>query len=218
MSNEAWEAIYTSGQQLNRHPFSEVVSFFYRNRPALGSGRLSALDVGCGSGVHSDFLAGHGFQVLGIDFSAAAIAAARETYPSADITFRVADFDAFDPGSAAFDMVIDRCATTHSSVPTAESFYQNLRSALNPGARLFWQGFAWDNSGRPLGRELGDGSWSDFSGGVFRALGRTAFFTEEDVARVFEGYRINSFRHLTDRDMETGYEHTSWIVEAGYDG
>ena len=218
MANDAWEAIYASGQQLNRHPFSEVVSFFYRNRPALNYGAVSALDVGCGSGVHSDFLARQSIRVLGIDFSASAIAAARQAHPSEDITFRIADFETFDPGEEAFDLVVDRCATTHSSVSTAIGFYQRLRSCLNPGARLFWQGFSWDNSGRLLGRDMGDGSWSEFTGGVFRPLGRTAFFTEKDVAEVFAGYRILALRHISDRDVRTGYDHTSWIVEAAYDG
>lgn len=218
MPNDNWEAIYASGQQLNRHPFSEVVSFFYRNCPALNDRGLSALDVGCGSGVHSDFLACQGFRVLGIDFSASAIDAARQAHPSDAITFRIADFATFDPGDETFDMVIDRCATTHSSVPTAIGFYQRLRSRLNPRARLFWQGFAWDNSGRMLGRDMGDGSWSEFTGGVFQPLGRTAFFTEKDVAEMFAGYRILVLRNISDRDVQTGYNHTSWIVEAEYDG
>jgi hypothetical protein len=156
--------------------------------------------------------------VLGIDFSATAITAARGAHSAATIEFRVADFGSFDPEGTLFDLVIDRCATTHSSVPTTEAFYQKLRSSLNKGARLFWQGFAWDNSGRQLGRDTGDGSWSDFSGGAFRDLGRTAFFSEGDVDRVFEGYRVNALRHLSDRDVRTGYDHTSWIVEAEYHG
>ena len=214
MPNDNWEAIYASGQQLNRHPFSEVVSFFYRNRPALNDRAPSALDVGCGSGVHSDFLACQGYRVVAIDFSASAIDAARQAYPSDAITFRIADFATFDPGDQTFDLVIDRCATTHSSVPTAIGFYQRLRSRLNPGARLFWQGFAWDNSGRLLGQDMGDGSWSEFTDGVFRSLGRTAFFTEKDVAEMFAGYRILAFRHISNMDVWTENKHTSWIVEA----
>ena len=154
---------------------------------------------------------------LWIDFSEAAIAAARKAHPEESIAFQVSDFEGFDPGGAVFDLVIDRCATTHSSVPIAEAFYQGLKPALSRGARLFWQGFAWDNSGRTMGRDRGDGSWSDFSGGVFQKLGRTAFFTEADVRNVFAGYRILQFRHLSDRDVESGDDHTSWIVEAEFD-
>lgn len=218
MTNQAWEEIYAGGQQLNRYPFSEIVSFFFRHRNALPSEGARALDVGCGSGVHSNFLANQGCRVLGIDFSTSAIDSARKTYPHEAITFEVADFDCFEPVSQQFDVVVDRCATTHSSVPTTKMFYQNLRGSLRPGARIFWQGFAWDNSGRELGRDNSDGSWSDFTGGVFAALGRTAFFKEGDLADVFRGYQMHALRHVSDRDVHTGYNHSSWIVEAEYDG
>ena len=215
-TDQAWDNIYAGGRQLNRFPFSEIVSFFFRNRAEFSGNR--ALDVGCGSGVHCDFLAKQGFNVLGIDFSPAAIEAARAAYPGENITFQVADFGSFEAAQPGFDLVVDRCATTHSTVPVTVSFYQRLRSALNPGARLFWQGFAWDNSGRDLGRDAGDGSWSNFSGGVFAELGRTAFYKESDLADIFLGYQVRTVRHLSDRDVKTGYDHTSWIVEAEFNG
>ncbi len=215
MNDSGWDTIYARGEQLNRYPFAEVVSFFFRNRPKAGS---DALDVGCGSGVHSAFLAGQGLKVLGIDASKAAIKSARASYRQPDIQFLQTAFDDFDPGDRMFGLVVDRCSTTHSTIAITQDFYRRLRRWLNPDARLFWQGFAWDNSGRELGAETGDGSWSNFSGGVFEPLGRTAFFAEKDVRRVFDGYRIKSLRHLSDRNVETGYDHTSWIVEAIFDG
>ena len=218
MTHQAWEEIYAGGQQLNRFAFSEIVSFYFRHRAELAKDSPRALDVGCGSGVHCNFLARQGIAVLGIDFSPAAIDAARAAYPSDNITFQVADFATFEAGEPGFDLVVDRCATTHSTVPTAVQFYHRLRTSLQPGARLFWQGFAWDNSGRDFGRDVGDGSWADFSDGVFADLGRTAFFKESDLADLFQGYRVLAVRHLSDRDVTTGYNHTSWIVEAEYDG
>ncbi|MGI9395597.1 MAG: class I SAM-dependent methyltransferase [Boseongicola sp.] len=217
MNDSTWDMIYARGEQLNRYPFAEVVSFFFRNRPNGQSEAHCALDVGCGSGVHSAFLAEQGLKVLGIDFSESAIAAAQSTHQHADIQFTQAGFEDFDPGELKFDLVVDHCATTHSSVPATEEFYRRLTGWLNPGACVFWQGFAWDNSGRELGREQGDGSWSDFSGGVFAPLGRTAFFKEEDVRGIFKNYRLSSLRHLSDCNVNTGHDHTSWIVEAKID-
>jgi hypothetical protein len=100
---------------------------------------------------------------LGIDGSEAAIAAARTTYQHASIQFSQARFHGFDAGDRKFGLVVDRCSTTHSSPLKTEAFYRWLQSWLNPGARVFWQGFAWDNSGRELGSEQNDGSWSEFS-------------------------------------------------------
>lgn len=163
-------------------------------------------------------MAGEGVDVLAIDASAQAIEAARSMHGAEGVEFEATSFDLFDPGERRFDLVVDRCSTTHSTLPVVEEFYRRLKPALAPGARIFWQGFAWDNSGRALGRWLGDGSWGEFTGGVFQPLGRTVFFREEDVLRVFEGYRLLRFRHLSDRDMRTGDIHSSWIVEAAFEG
>ena len=67
MSN--WESVYAAGQQLNRYPYDEVVSFTERygsRRPLSG---LQGLDVGCGSGVHAHFLAQEGMDVTAFDGS-----------------------------------------------------------------------------------------------------------------------------------------------------
>jgi hypothetical protein len=53
---------------------------------------------------------------------------------------------------------------------------------------------------------------------VFAPLGQTAFFKEEDVQRIFDGYQLQSLRHISDCDVGTGYDDTSWIVEARFDG
>ena len=217
MNDTEWNTIYSRGEQLNRYPFAEVVSFVFRNRPSSQAEDLFALDVGCGSGVHSAFLADQGYKVLGIDSSEAAISAAKVAYRRDEIQFAQVGFGDFDAGDWKFDLVVDRCSTTHSSISTTERFFERLQSWLNPGARVFWQGFAWDNSGRELGSESDDGSWTDFSSGVFAPLGRTAFFKENDVRRIFDKYQLRSLRHLSDCNVDTKYDHTSWIVEAGID-
>ena len=137
MNDTGWNTIYARGEQLNRYPFGEVVSFFFRNRPTSHAHSLRALDVGCGSGVHSAFLAEQGLNVLAIDASAPAIDAAQTAYRRADIQFSQTRFDDFDAGDGTFDLVVDRCSTTHSSMATTYAFYRRLQRWLNPGARLF---------------------------------------------------------------------------------
>lgn len=211
-----WNQIYANGEQLNRHPYSELVSFFFRSGLG-GSQKFTALDVGCGSGVHSYFLAQNGGHVVAFDGSAYATEAAATIFPHENIDFRVATFDQFDAGHAMFDLVFDRCSTSQSAPSVMRDFYAKLKSSLNPGAHIFWQGFCWDNSGREMGREQEDGSWSDFSGGVFEPLGTTSFYTEADIRTCFSGYKILSLRRIGDLDVGSGYDHSTWIVEAEYE-
>lgn len=198
------------------YPFPDVISYYMRRWGKNGGKGLRALDVGCGSGVHSNFLAGFGIEVVSMDFSESSIAHAKQLFPHPNISYQVSDFASFKPQGRKFDLAIDRCSTTHSSKNMTKDFYKMLQNHLAPGASLFWQGFNWDNSGRKLGREQADGSWSEFSGGIFKELGSTAFFKHEDLPEVFTGYIIENVRRISDLDMKTEHDHSSWIVELKY--
>jgi 2-polyprenyl-3-methyl-5-hydroxy-6-metoxy-1,4-benzoquinol methylase len=215
----AWENIYKNKHQLNRYPYTEIVSFFFRNRSMLHSVEhgFKAFDVGCGSGIHSAFLAEQGGEVLGIDFSASAVEHATKTYGSDRVQFAVADFGNYTPQNGPYHLVVDRLSTTHSSIPITTEFYQRLKSQLQPGAKLLWQGFSDDNSACALAQTQGDGYLSDFTGSVFQALGQAAFFSEAQVRRVFDGYKIDRLRKVSDYDLNDRTDHTSWIAEVSYD-
>jgi SAM-dependent methyltransferase len=82
----------------------EVVAFV-ANNPTRGR----ALDLGCGTGTNTIFLAQRGFTVIGVDFSAKAIAIARAKARRANlaIDFHVADVSRLDSLSDPFDFVLD---------------------------------------------------------------------------------------------------------------
>jgi hypothetical protein len=59
-----------------------------------------AVDLGCGTGEHARYLAGHGWQTTGVDFVDAAVRAARRHDPDGQVTWRRADVtqpDQVDP-------------------------------------------------------------------------------------------------------------------------
>ncbi|MEM7473077.1 MAG: class I SAM-dependent methyltransferase [Pseudomonadota bacterium] len=215
MKNEStWETIYAKGSQLNRYPYSDCISFFKRRWPSGVATDFHTLDVGCGSGVHADFFASQGAQVTAFDFSPSAIQAASELFPNPAVNYLVASFDEFDPRYNKFDLVFDRLATTCSSMDQVERFYQKLLPAMSPGGKVFWQGFDWGNSGRSFGTYEPDlQRWNGFTSGVFEHLGPTVFFKEEDLDRIFAGYGFESKRVISDRDTETGYTHSYWMLE-----
>jgi SAM-dependent methyltransferase len=87
-------------------PSPELVEFVRDSE--LASGR--ALDIGCGTGLHARWLAAHGFDVVGIDISPAAIERARAATGDASSTVRfvVLDFLTSLPEGGPFDLVVDR--------------------------------------------------------------------------------------------------------------
>lgn len=97
--------------------------------------RARVLVPGCGSAYEAGFLAGLGHQVVALDFSAAAIAAARLTLGSWSGELRHDDFFAFDHGRH-FDLVYERaflCALPRKRWP---AYAARMAELLRPGGQL----------------------------------------------------------------------------------
>lgn len=68
-----------------------------------------ALDLGCGTGTNAIYLAQHGFEVTGVDFTAQAIHTARHKAQAAavEVEFRAADVMAPGAFGKPFDLILD---------------------------------------------------------------------------------------------------------------
>lgn len=100
----------------------------------LGSGL--ALDVACGRGQNSVWLASHGYLTLGVDISRVALAEARATAASNGVArknlFVQVDLDCWRPPTTTFDLVVvfrflDR------------DLYRPLQRSVRPGGLLFYE-------------------------------------------------------------------------------
>lgn len=100
--------------------------------------RGRALDLGCGTGTNSIYLAQRGFTVVGVDFSAKAIAAARDKARRANlaIDFHIADVTRLNTlrVRAPFDFVLD-IGCLHAVDATGRARYAEQIARLTcPGA------------------------------------------------------------------------------------
>lgn len=97
---------------------------------ALPVGR--ALDAGCGTGRHAGFLAGLGFDTIGVDATAAMLDAARESYPSVD--FRQGRMEDLPVESGSVDLVVSALAVCHA--PDLEAVFAELARVVRPGGAV----------------------------------------------------------------------------------
>ncbi len=88
-----------------------------------------ALDLGCGRGELSAFLAGLGHDVTGIDYSDAAIEIARAAAP--DINFQLGDVNQVDL-SGLYDVMIASDLIEHLTPAELDHLYSRLASHLSP--------------------------------------------------------------------------------------
>lgn len=103
--------------------------------PPLRPG-MTALELGCGEGQNSRWLARRGLQCIAVDISEGQLAYAREdaTREGVTIDFRCSSIEAFDPEGATFDLI----TSSHAFEFVANPFEEVRRIAtwLKPGGTL----------------------------------------------------------------------------------
>src|SRR5918997_3838421 len=104
-------------------------------RAAVGDARgLNVLDLGCGTGRHTLWLAAAGARVTAVDFSEGMLAEARRK-PGADAV-RFLAHDLHDPlplPDGAFDLVVSGLVLEH--LRDLSGFFREARRVLRPGGR-----------------------------------------------------------------------------------
>ena len=134
-TREFWDERYSSAGQLwSGQPNPQLVA------QTAGLIPGDALDVGCGEGADTIWLAARGWTVTAVDISvvaldrAAAHAAARGDEIARRISWRPADLLSWDPGSQQFDLV----SAQFMYLPEAEltSLHRRLAAAVRPGGTL----------------------------------------------------------------------------------
>ncbi|MGH7897665.1 MAG: class I SAM-dependent methyltransferase [Candidatus Binatia bacterium] len=96
--------------------------------PPRGDG-LRALDVGCGTGHHLEWLRERGFEGAGIDASGEMLALARQRNPEADL--RLADVESLPFPNASFDVVL--CIEVLRYLPEMSRCLSEIGRVLVPG-------------------------------------------------------------------------------------
>jgi SAM-dependent methyltransferase len=88
------------------------------------------LDVACGAGYGSSYLAAEAASVDGVDRSEEAIAYARSRYAAPNLRFRVGDALALEAADASYDVVVSFETVEH--VPDPERFLGEVARVLRP--------------------------------------------------------------------------------------
>lgn len=145
MRRALYDLMYRIGAPWDGPPRPELVDLVERG--VLTSGHLApgrAVDLGCGTGANVLYLAQHGFEATGIDFSAVALRAARKRAMAAGMDGRTrfvnGDLTASEiPGVAGpFDLLVDY-GTLDDLDPAGRRAMATLVAKLSrPGSLFFF--------------------------------------------------------------------------------
>lgn len=105
-------------------------------------GKNRVLDVGCGTGRHLLYLAQHGFEVHGFDFSESAISEVEQRLAGVeyDADVRVADFsEAFPYEDGSFDATLAFRSIHHTDLDTITHAVDEIFRVLKPSGLVYVQ-------------------------------------------------------------------------------
>jgi cyclopropane fatty-acyl-phospholipid synthase-like methyltransferase len=134
MSEDIWDEWNRHGATV--YPQDKVVQFCFHQFGDNMRGKC-ALDLGCGSGVHTVFLAAEGFNVAATDKSPVGIANTREKLNRAGLTaeLKVESADVVSFPADSFDLVI--CIGILDTVGSviAATAISRVKDVIRPGGR-----------------------------------------------------------------------------------
>ncbi|MEV0002897.1 class I SAM-dependent methyltransferase [Micromonospora sp. NPDC050980] len=132
MDSNAWDDRYATASGLVWS--AEPNRFVVESVAGLNPG--SALDLAAGEGRNALWLAGQGWRVAAVDFSAVAVERGRELAAArgVPVDWRVADVTAYRPVPGSYDLVL----ISYLHLPAADfaGVLAAARSALRPGGTL----------------------------------------------------------------------------------
>jgi len=139
MWNKKWEQIHQR-QDWGKYPPEELVRFVARNYYKVKDrSKVSFLDLGCGLGAASWYLAREGFDVWGIDGSKTSIDKVIVRFRKENLQgfFENNDYLKTSYSNNIFDCVIDVCSIQHNSPKDQQLIIDNIYKWLKPGGKVF---------------------------------------------------------------------------------
>jgi ubiquinone/menaquinone biosynthesis C-methylase UbiE len=137
--DKSWEKIFQT-KEWGKYPPEELIRFIARNYYRAPDRKVvKILDVGCGTGAASWFIAREGFTVYGIDGSPTAIALLKERFKKEKLKgdFRVGDFIQLGFNDNFFDAVVDISSIQHNRPDKQTIIFDEIFRVLKPGGKLF---------------------------------------------------------------------------------
>jgi SAM-dependent methyltransferase len=120
------------------HPLATSLQKLIEGDGAMAPGR--ALDLGCGTGDNSIYLAKHGWRVTGVDFVAKAVdrAKAKAAANKVDVKFARADVTHLSSEGirSDFGLIVDNGCLHGMSDADRDAYVREVTAVAAPGARL----------------------------------------------------------------------------------
>lgn len=187
-----WDDVY-SGYDAVKSPSKYVVELV----PLLiEKGVREVLDVGCGDGRHTLFLAEQGFKVHGIDGSQKALRIARANVNRQCIDYVFGYMNEIPLSMDSMDFVLANHSLEYASLKVIEQSVSEIKRVLRPGSPIFVK-FASSESSCAGSLESCGVSHRDF---CTRNSLPIHHFSKDELRELFSGCVIERLEHVVRND------------------
>ena len=204
-----WDDKFSS-REWGRYPPEDLVRFMGRNFKHLDHSAVAVLEVGCGPGANIWFLHREGYQVAGIDGSAAAIAQAEQRLKLENdgqselkTDLKVGDFSTLPWQANSFDVVIDIFAIYANTASVIDKTLAEVSRVLKPGGRFFAKMWGTKTTGFGEGKKIETHTFDEVPFGPCYEMGMTHFFDKTEIRRRFDMFRIDAIDTIERSDAFT---------------
>jgi 2-polyprenyl-3-methyl-5-hydroxy-6-metoxy-1,4-benzoquinol methylase len=148
------------------------------------------LDIGCGGGAHTWFLAREGFDTYAIDGSESGIRQTEALLERGGLKahLRIGDFVRLDYPAEFFDAVIDASSVQHNPLADIEHIHRQIWTLLKPGGYFCGIMINTLTSGWDAAEKVEENTLRNFTGGPIQSELLVHFVTEVEVRRLMNGY------------------------------
>lgn len=134
---QAWDRVYAANGVFFEELHEDLPNLV---RKLEESGARSVLDLGCGTGRHTVYLARQGFAVTGVDASETGITTTRDQLEQLTLTADLRQLDIFTAlpfDDGAFDAVISTQVIHHARLVQIRALVAEIHRVLTPSGLLF---------------------------------------------------------------------------------
>jgi len=198
-----WDQVFRS-QEWGKYPPEHAIRFVARRwYQAAERKAVRLLDLGCGPGACTWYMAREGFSVAAIDGSPKAIELLQQRLAAEGLSAdaRVGDYARLPWPDAVFDGAVDNASLCCNPFDACRRAVGEVRRVLKPAGHFCSVNFTNRCWGYGSGREVGPGEFAEITAGPWAGKGFTLFMSRAQVDELY--------REFSEVNVET----ISWTMD-----
>lgn len=191
--DDAWEKVFSS-KTWGKYPNEFVISLVARNFfKFTNRSQINVLDLGCGAGANTWFLAREGFNTFAIDGSPSAIRQAEANLQREGYTahFSTGDFIRLEYDDNFFDCVIDSNAIQHNKLTEIHAIHREILRVLKPSGTFIGIMVNIDTTDTESATKIETRTYRDFKAGLITPGTTVHLFNRDEVINLLNDHYEN---------------------------